>query len=115
MRGARMARKRSRRGRPVGPPRFVDFPWEETDRRVRREHELAHEAKRWNEDRSRRFEEDQWRKREWIKFAEIAEWFSELGGSGPNEAARERALTMLGCDLLAGYFEEGSRSRVRFV
>lgn len=106
-----MASKRSHRGRRVGPPRS-----EEEDRRVRRERELAREAKRWNEDRIRRFEEDQRRKREWINFAEIADWCSELDGSAvPNEAARENAYRMLERDLLAGNFEEGGRSRVRFV
>jgi hypothetical protein len=73
MRGARMASKRSHRGRRVGPPRFFYFPWEEKDRRLRRERELAREAKRWNEDRIRRFEEDQRRKREYISFVEIAD------------------------------------------
>src|SRR5262249_9578698 len=105
MRGARMASKRSHRGRRVGPPRCFIFPWEEKDRRVSRERELAREAKRWDEDRIRRFEEDQRRKREWINFAEIAEWFSELGGSGPNEAECEKAFRMLERDLLAGLFE----------
>jgi hypothetical protein len=57
-----MASKRSHRGRRAGPPRFFYFPWEEKDRRVRRERELAREAKRWDEDRIRRFEEDQRRK-----------------------------------------------------
>jgi hypothetical protein len=111
-----MASKRSHRGRRVGPPRFFYFPWEEKDRRVRREREVAREAKRWDEDRIRRFEEDQRRKREWINFAEIADWCSELDGSAvPNKAARENACRMLERDLLAGNFEEGGRSRVRFV
>jgi hypothetical protein len=109
-----MTNKRSHRGRRVGPPRFLYFPWEEKDRRVRRERERAREARRWDEDRIRRFEEDQWRKREWINFAQIAESFSELGGSGPNEAEREKALKMLERDLLAGRFEIGGRSQVLF-
>jgi hypothetical protein len=116
MRRARMASKRSHRGRRVGPPRRFYFPWEEKDRRGRRERELAREAKRWDEERIRRFEEDQRRKREYISFVEIADWCSELDGSAvPNEAARENAYRMLERDLLAGNFEEGGRSRVRFV
>jgi hypothetical protein len=62
----RMASKRSHRGRRVGPPRLEYFPWEE-DRRLRRESELAREAKRWDEDRIKRFEEDLRRKREWMR------------------------------------------------
>jgi hypothetical protein len=38
-----------------------------------------------------------------------------LGGSGPNEDARERAYKMLEQDLLEGRFEEGGHSSVRFV
>jgi hypothetical protein len=110
-----MASKRSHRGRRVGPPRFFYFPWEEKDRRVRRERELAREAERWDEDRIRRFWEDQQRKREWINFAEIAEWFSELGGSGLNETEREKAYRMLEDDLLAGVFEGAGHSQVLFT
>ena len=76
------------------------------------------EAKQWDEDRIKRFEEEQRRKHEWIKFAEIAEEYSERGGpAGPKKAAaaREHAYTMLVQDLMAGYFEQGGRSRVRFV
>src|SRR5262249_42977333 len=51
----------------------------------------------------------------WISFAEIAEWFSELGGCGPNEAARENAYRMLERDVLEGRFEEDGRSRVLFL
>jgi hypothetical protein len=75
----------------------------------------ARKAAQWDEERIRRFEEEQRDKREWIKFSEIAEWFSELGGSGPNEDARERAYKMLEQDLLEGRFEKGGHSRVRFV
>ena len=48
-----MASKRSRRGR-----RILSF----------------REAAQWDEERIRRFEEEQRRKREWISFVEIAEW-----------------------------------------
>jgi hypothetical protein len=113
-----MASKRSHRGRRIGPPRFFYFPWEEKDRRVRRERELARAAKRWDEERIRRFEEDQRRKREYISFVEIADWYSDLGGpvsSKKAAALREQAYRMLERDLRAGNFEEGGRSRVRFV
>jgi hypothetical protein len=76
--------------------------------------ERGYKARRWDVNRIRRFWEDQQRKREWINFAEIAEWFSELGGSGPNEAEREKAYKMLEDDLLAGVFEEAGRSQVLF-
>jgi len=91
-----MASKRSRRGR-----RILSF----------------REAAQWDEERIRRFEEEQRRKREWISFVEIAEWYSDLRGPvSPEKAAalREQALSMLKSDLLAGLFEEGGRSRVLF-
>jgi hypothetical protein len=89
----------------------------ETGKRPRGQRILsARKAAQWDEERIRRFEEEQRRKREWINFAEIADWCSELDGSAvPNEAARENAYRMLERDLLAGNFEEGGRSRVRFV
>src|SRR5262245_55959844 len=76
---------------------------------------LAREARQRDENRIRRFEESQRRKSKWIKVAEIAEWFSELGGSGPNEAALENAYTIIERDILAGRFEEGGRSQVLFL
>jgi hypothetical protein len=89
----------------------------ETGKRPRGQRILsARKAAQWDEQRIRRFQEEQRRKREWINFAEIADWCSELEGSAvPNEAARENAYRMLERDLLAGNFEEGGRSRVRFV
>jgi len=90
-----MANKRSRRGQ-----RIVS----------------ARKAAQWDEERIRRFEEEQQRKREWINFAEIAESCSELDGSVvPNEAARDNAYRMLERDLLAGKFEQGGRSQVLFL
>jgi hypothetical protein len=68
-----MASKRSRRGR-----RILN----------------AREAAQWDEERIRRFEEEQRRKREWISFVEIAEWYSDLRGPvSPEKAAalREQA------------------------
>jgi hypothetical protein len=73
------------------------------------------EARRRDENRIRRFEERQLRRRKWIKFAEIAEWYSELGGPGPNEPLREHAYNLLKLDLLSGVFEEGGRSQVLFL
>jgi hypothetical protein len=91
-----IANKRSRRGRRI-------LSWRK--------------AAQWDEERIRRFEEVQRRKREWIPFAEIAEWYSDLRGPvSPEKAAdlREQALSMLKSDLLARLFEEGGRSRVLF-
>ena len=70
------------------------------------------EAERWDEDRIRRFEEDQRRKREYISFVEIAEWYSDLAGPvSPKKAAalREQAYRMLESDLLERRFEEDGR------
>ena len=78
----------------------------------------ARKAAQWDEERIRRFEEDQRRKREYISFVEIADWYSDLGGpvsSKKAAALREQAYRMLERDLLVGNFEEGGRSRVRFV
>ena len=78
----------------------------------------ARKASQWDEDRIKHFEESQRHRHEWIKFAEIAEEYSERGGPArPKKAAaaRERAYTILESDLIAGYFEERGRSRVRFV
>src|SRR5262245_32240062 len=91
-----MASKRSRRGRRILS---------------------AREAAQWDGERIRRFEEEQRRKREWISFVEIAEWYSDLRGPvSPKKAAalREQAHSMLKSDLLASLFEEGGRSRVLF-
>jgi hypothetical protein len=91
-----MAAKRSRRGRRILSVR---------------------EAAQWDEERIRRFEEEQRRKREWISFVEIAEWYSGLEvPTNPKKAAAaaEQAYRMLQTDLLAGLFEEGGRSRVLF-
>jgi len=91
-----MASKRSRRGR-----RILSF----------------REAAQWDEERIRRFEEEQRRKREWISFVEIAEWYSDLRGPvSPKKAAalREQAHSMLKSGLLARLFEEGGPPRVLF-
>ena len=76
----------------------------ETGKRPRGQRMLsARKAARWDEERIRRFQEEQRRKREWISFAEIAEWLGE------------NAYNMLERDLLADNFVERGRSRVRFV
>ena len=74
----------------------------------------ARKAMQWDEERIRRFEEEQQRKHEWIKFAEIADWYSDLGGPvSPKKAAAlsEQAYRMLERDLLAGRFEKEGHSR----
>src|SRR5262249_57782752 len=92
-----MASKRSRRGRRILS---------------------AREAAQWDEERIRRFEEEQRRKREWISFVEIAEWYSGLEvPTNPKNAAAaaEQAETMLQTDLLAGLFEQRGRWRRLFL
>jgi hypothetical protein len=76
----------------------------ETGKRPRGQRILsARKAAQWDEERIRRFQEEQRRKREWISFAEIAEWLGE------------NAYNTLERDLLADNFVERGRSRVRFV
>jgi hypothetical protein len=92
-----MASKQSRRGRRILSARNVG---------------------RWDEDRIRRFKEEQRWKREYISFVEIADWYSDVGGPVSSKKAailREHADRMLESDLLAGLFEEGGRSRVLFL
>jgi len=70
----------------------------------------------WRMNREISFVWQQQRLRDWISFREIAEWLSEIDGRGvPNESARAHAYDMLQCDLLAGEFEEGGRSRVLYL
>jgi len=72
----------------------------------------ARKAAQWDEERIRRFEEDQRRKREYISFVEIAEWYSDLAGPvSPKKAAalHEQAYRMLESDLLERRFEEDDR------
>lgn len=74
------------------------------------------QAKIWRTNRIARFTADQRRKREWINFAEIADWCSEVDGSVvPNESARVSAYAKLQRDLLESDFEENGRSRVRYL
>jgi hypothetical protein len=63
-----------------------------------------------------RFAECQRRKRNWINFADIADWCSREGGSiTPDETKRAVALDGLAEDHLAGDFDENGRSRVLFL
>ena len=63
-----------------------------------------------------RFAECQRRKRNWINFADIADWCSREGGSiRPDETKRAVALDGLAEDHLAGDFDENGRSRVLFL
>jgi hypothetical protein len=78
--------------------------------------DIQERARIWRTNRIARFTEDQRRKREWINFAEIADWCSEVDGSVvPNESARASAYEKLQRDLLEGDFEENGRSRVLYL
>jgi hypothetical protein len=65
--------------------------------------------------RIRAFRETNRYTRDWINFAEIAEWCAEEDGILPNEAKRAAAYDSLARDLLAGEFVEGGRSRVLYM
>ena len=78
--------------------------------------DIRKRARIWRSNRSERFTARQRRVREWINFAEIAEWCSREDGSiQPNEKKRAAALDALERDLLAGEFDENGRSRVLFL
>jgi len=73
-------------------------------------------GKEWREKRIERFTERQRESREWINFAEIADWCSREDGSiAPNEPKRAKALQTLANDLLTGEFEQNGRSRVLYL
>jgi hypothetical protein len=62
------------------------------------------------------FARNQLHKRDWINFAEVADWYSDW--AGPNissEVAHANAYRMLQQDLLDGDFEQGGRSAVRLL
>ena len=66
----------------------------------------SRQLRQWRAARIVRFAERQRREREWINFAEIAEWCSELDGSIiSSEEARSSAYEKLLNDLLAGEFD----------
>lgn len=71
---------------------------------------------RWRAGRVKRFTESQQLTREWINFAEIAEWCSKEDQSIlPNKEKRAAAFGTLANDLLAGEFEKNGRSRVLYL
>jgi hypothetical protein len=69
----------------------------------------------WRAARIERFTEIQRRTREWINFAEIAEWCADESGVVPNEEARAAAYQKLQQDLLEGDFEENGVSKVLYL
>lgn len=74
------------------------------------------QSKSWRIARIDRFRALQQYDREWINFAEIADWCSREDGSiAPNEQKRAMAFDSLEKDLLAGEFEENCRSRVLYL
>jgi hypothetical protein len=78
--------------------------------------DIREQRKIWRTNRIASFTANQRRKREWINFAEIADWCSEVDGSVvPNESARASAYEKLQRDLLEGDFEENGRSRVLYL
>jgi hypothetical protein len=78
--------------------------------------ERDQKTRQWRIARIERFTEKQGRDREWINFAEIAEWCSKEDGSiVSNEEKRAAAFDTLASDLLAGEFEENGRSRVLYL
>src|SRR5215475_12380444 len=73
-------------------------------------------TRKWRMARIKRFTERQREAREWINFAEIAEWCSKEDQSiVPNTEKSTAAFDTLASDLLSGEFEEKSRSRVLYL
>jgi len=73
-------------------------------------------ARQWRAARIKRFEKRQQEAREWINFADIADWCSKEDQSIlPDERKREATFDTLASDLLAREFEENGRSRVLFL
>jgi hypothetical protein len=63
-----------------------------------------------------RFAGNQLLKHDWINFAEIAEWFTDLAGpQHPSENARLEAYRRLQQDMLDGDFEQDGRSAVHLL
>jgi hypothetical protein len=62
-----------------------------------------------------RFTKIQRDKREWINFAEIADYCAEESGVVPNEVARETAYEKLLADLLEGDFEKNGVSQIMYL
>jgi len=91
--------------------RLEDSTKERAKERVR-----LYSIRRWRTARIERFTKIQRDKREWINFAEIAEYCSEeSGGVVPNEVARETAYEKLLADLLVGDFEQNGVSQIMYL
>jgi hypothetical protein len=77
---------------------------------------LAYTPRQWRAARIQRFTQKQQQTREWINFAEIADWCSKEDHSIiPNEVKRAAAFDTLARDLLSGAFEGNGRSRVLYL
>jgi hypothetical protein len=74
------------------------------------------QTRSWRTARIDRFRGRQRYDREWINFAEIADWCSrETGSITPDERKRAMTFELLEKDLLAGEFDEDGRSRVLYM
>ena len=77
---------------------------------------MAYTPRQWRAARIQRFTQKQQQTREWINFAEIADWCSKEDHSIiPSEDKRAVAFGTLARDLLSGLFEENGRSRVLYL
>ena len=77
---------------------------------------MAYTPRQWRAARIQRFTQKQQQTREWINFAEIADWCSKEDHSIiPSEDKRAVAFETLARDLLSGVFEENGRSRVLYL
>jgi hypothetical protein len=96
--------------------RTVNTPSARSTTQQKQAQTVVEQARRWRSSRIERFTERQLWVREWINFAEIAEWCSEEDLSIlPNPQKRAGAFDRLASDLLAGEFEENGRSRVLYL
>jgi hypothetical protein len=76
----------------------------------------GNQARQWRAERIRRFTEKQRHTRDWINFAEIAEWCSKEDQSIlPNSEKSAAAYETLASDLLAGDFDENGSSHVLYL
>jgi hypothetical protein len=74
------------------------------------------QTQKWREECIQRFTDTQRHLRDWINFAEIADWCSELAGSiVSDEDARASAYEKLQADLMMGDFEEKGKTRVLYL
>jgi hypothetical protein len=77
---------------------------------------VAYNPRQWRAARIQRFTEQKRQTREWINFADIADWCSKEDHSIiPSEDKRAAAFDTLASDLLSGVFEENGRSRVLYL